>query len=72
MRKASAINKALLLLTLLFAVIAALSFAAFRETETLCTDASKKCSEAAPVKHNGGGMLWDDFSRRFVSMVSVH
>lgn len=70
MRKANTTVKALLGLTLFFMLLAAASFAAFRETESICTGSSKKCTGAPPVKR-GGQMLWDDFSRRFISAVSV-
>jgi len=68
MKKANATHKALFGLTLLFMLIAALSFAAFRETQSLCS-VSKKCCQMAPQKHRGGQMLWDDFSRHFLSFV---
>lgn len=69
MRKANATHKALFAFTLLFVLIAAFSFTAFRQTKTLCCDASKKCTEAAPK--NGGKLLWDDFSRRLVSYAAL-
>ena len=72
MKKAANANKALLLLTLLFIIIAACSFAAFREAETICTEASGKCNDTRSSKRNGGGMFWDDFSRLFVSVVSSY
>jgi len=59
-------TKAFTLLTLLFVLIAAFSFAAF-ETKEVCREA-KKCSQVAPSK--SGEMLWDSFSRRFISLVS--
>lgn len=70
MKKVATVNKALLLLTLLFVLIAAFSFTAFRSPKGICTDA-KKCSEAAPPKRAGGQMLWDDFSHRVISLVSI-
>lgn len=69
MRKANPIHKALLALTLIFVLIAAASFASFRQGRSLCSEASKKGSPA-PSK-NGGQMLWDDFSRRFLSLASA-
>jgi len=71
MKKANATHKALFGLTLLFMLIAALSFAAFRETESLCSISAKKSCQAAAPKHSGGQMLWDDFSRHFLSLVSI-
>lgn len=69
MRKATSTYKALIGLTLLFMLIAALSFAAFRETNELCSEA-KNCTQPAPSR-KGGEMLWDGFSRRFVTLVTI-
>jgi hypothetical protein len=52
-------------------LIAAFSFAAFRETEDFCTGEGKKCSQETPPSGKGGEMLWDSFSRRFVSLVAI-
>lgn len=70
MRKANATVKALLVLSLVFSLIAAASFAAFRETKSLCSEAPK-CNRTAPANRNGGGMLWDDVARHFLSSVNV-
>jgi hypothetical protein len=69
MRKANTTIKALLGLTLFFVLLAILSFAAFRQTEVLCTGAVKNCSGISPAK-GGGKMLWDDFSRHFITFAS--
>lgn len=70
MKKANSTNIVLIGLTILFMMIAAFSFAAFRETGELCTQA-KTCTPAAPTESKGGEMLWDGFSRRFVSFVTI-
>jgi len=70
MKKANSTNKVLIGLTMLFMMIAALSFAAFRETEEICTQA-KTCTPPASTNSKGGEMLWDGFSRRFVSFVAI-
>ena len=69
MRKAIIINKALILFTILFIIIAALSFAAFEKGEKVCAEAGK-CSEVKPSITNGE-MIWDVFSRRLISFVSL-
>jgi hypothetical protein len=61
--------KALIGFTIIFMLLAAVSFAAFRETNEFCGEA-KTCTEQAPVKR-GGEMLWDSFSRRFISLVAL-
>ena len=65
-------TKAFTLFTVLFVVIAAFSFAAFRETEQVCS-LTKKCSQASPAEKGSKGteMIWDGFSRRFISLVSI-
>ena len=63
-------TKAFTLFTVLFVLIAAFSFAAFRKTEQVCTAATKKCSQGAPLKR-GSEMPWDGFSRRFITLISV-
>jgi hypothetical protein len=62
-------QKAFLLITLLFISLAAFSFAAFRETEQVCTAAKSCCKMAHPAK--GGEMLWEVVARHFLSMVSI-
>jgi thiol:disulfide interchange protein len=69
MKKANSTNKVLIGLTMLFMMIAGLSFAAFRETEEICTQA-KNCTPASS-KSKGGEMLWDVFSRGFISVVAI-
>ncbi|HYO21297.1 MAG TPA: hypothetical protein VER36_02755 [Flavisolibacter sp.] len=69
MRKAISTNRVLIGLTLVFMLIAALSFAAFDETKSLCGEA-KNCTRSAPAKRSGE-MLWDGFSRRFVSLIAI-
>ena len=71
MRKANPTYKAFLAFTLFFMLIAAFSFAAFRETEELCTGGAEKCSQQTSPSEKGGEMLWDSFSRRFVSLVTI-
>ena len=61
--------KALIGFTIIFMLIAAVSFAAFRETDELCGEA-KTCTQEIPVK-KGGEMIWDSFSRRFISLVAL-
>ena len=70
MKKANSTNKVLIGLTALFMMIAAFSFAAFRETEEVCRQA-KNCAQPAPSRSKGGEMPWDGFSRRFVSFVAI-
>jgi hypothetical protein len=65
MKKATT-TKAFTLFTILFILIAAFSFAAF-ETKGVCNE-TKKCSQITPSKT--GEMLWDGFSRRFISLIS--
>ena len=62
-------QKAFLLLTLFFVSIAALSFAAFKETEQVCTSAEQACQSVKPAK--GNEMLWEVVSRQFLSLVSL-
>ncbi len=69
MKKANSTNKVLIGFTLLFMMIAGFSFAAFRETEGVCSQV-KNCSPIAPSDSKGGEMLWDSFSR-FVSFVAI-
>ena len=69
MKKANSTNNVLIGLTALFMLIAAISFAAFRETEELCPQA-KTCTQPVQTR-KGGEMLWDGFSRRFVSFVTI-
>lgn len=64
-------TKAFILFTALFVLIAAFSFATFKETEQDCTSATKKCSQAMPSK-KGSDMLWDGFSRRFITLISIN
>ena len=71
MRKANTTYKALIGFTLFFMLIAAFSFAAFRETDGICTGEGKKCSQQGNPSERGGEMLWDGFSRRFVSLVTI-
>ena len=61
--------RALIGFTIVFMLIAAVSFAAFRETDELCGEANT-CTEQVPVK-KGGEMLWDSFSRQFISRVAL-
>jgi hypothetical protein len=61
-------KKAFLLLTLLFVSFAAFSFAAFRETEEVCSRVKAACSTAKPAKSSE--MLWEVVSRQFLSLVS--
>ena len=61
--------KALIGFTIIFMLIAAVSFAAFRDTDGMC-DQAKTCTQEVPTKR-GGEMIWDSFSRRFVSLVAV-
>ena len=70
MKKAHSANKVLIGLTALFMMIAAFSFAAFRETENVCSQA-KNCTQPSPSRSKGGEMPWDGFSRRFVSFVAI-
>ena len=70
MKKANSTNKVLIGLTALFMMIAAFSFAAFREKEDNCSQA-KNCPQPAPSRSKGGEMPWDGFSRRFVSFVAI-
>ena len=70
MKKANSTNIMLIGLTVLFMMIAAFSFAAFRETEEICSQA-KNCTQQAPSRSKGGEMPWDGFSRRFVSFVAI-
>ncbi|HEX8316448.1 MAG TPA: hypothetical protein VF609_15710 [Flavisolibacter sp.] len=69
MRKATSTNRPLLILTLVFLLIAGFSFAAFHKTEELCNE-EQNCTQSAPAKR-GGEMLWDGFSRRFVSFTTI-
>jgi|GEM_PF-4843524 len=71
MRKANSTYKAFIGFTLLFMLIAAFSFAAFRETENICTGETNNCSQQGAPSEKGGEMLWDSFSRRFVSLVTI-
>jgi hypothetical protein len=64
-------TKAFTLFTVLFVLIAAFSFATFKETEQVCKEASKKCSQATPSKKSSE-MLWDGFSRRFITLISIN
>jgi hypothetical protein len=61
--------KAFVLLTLLFMTIAGLSFAAFRETEDVCTSAKEACKVIKPTRSSE--MLWEVVSRQFLSLVSL-
>ena len=61
--------KALFFFTLTFVLIAAASFAAFRETEAVCTQA-KNCLKLAPPA-GGSEMLWEVVSRQFLTLVSI-
>lgn len=70
MRKANSTHKVLMGLTLVFTLIAALSFAAFHQADDFCS-AAKNCSRQAPPK-NGSEMLWDGVSRHFVSLLSIN
>lgn len=60
--------KAFLCLTLLFVLIAVASFAAFKETEQLCSQANG-CQIDAPLKN--GEMFWDVISRQFLTLFPV-
>jgi len=62
-------QKAFLLFTLLFISIAAFSFAAFRETEQVCTEVKSCCEASRPAKN--AGMLWEVVSRPFLSLISI-
>jgi hypothetical protein len=62
-------QKAFLLITLLFVFFAAASFAAFRETKQLSTEA-KTCYKVNQPSKNGS-MLWEVVARHFLSMVSI-
>jgi len=68
MKKATITNRVLIGFTLIFMLIAAFSFAAFRETEQSCAK-MKSCTPIVPSEK--GEMLWDGFSRHFLSLVSI-
>ncbi len=61
-------QKALLFFTLLFIVLAAASFAAFRETEQVY-DGAKTCLKYATPSQNSE-MLWEMLFRPFLSLMS--
>lgn len=67
MKKGNTTYSFLIGLTLVFVLIAAFSFAAFQKAEDTCTSEIEECVNPA---QKGGEMLWDGFSRRFVSLVS--
>ena len=58
-------------LTLVFILIAAFSFAAFQDVDGSCTSEAHECEQQLNPAKKGGEMLWDGFSRRFVSLVSI-
>ncbi|WP_121352466.1 hypothetical protein [Flavisolibacter nicotianae] len=62
-------QKAFLLLTLFFILIAGFSFAAFRETEQVCTQVKSCCKMTQPARSSE--MLWEVVSRQFLSLVSL-
>lgn len=62
-------QKALILFTLAFVLIAVASFVAFRETEQVCLEAKCTLKEMSPTQQ--GEMIWEALSRRFVSFLSV-
>ena len=70
MKKTNSANKVLIGLTVLFMMIAAFSFAAFRETEKVCSQVNN-CTPSSPSHSKGGEMPWDGFSRRFLSFITV-
>jgi hypothetical protein len=61
-------QKALLLFTLLFVVLAAASFAAFRETEQAYTGAQACLKYASSAQKTE--MLWEVLFRPFLSLMS--
>jgi hypothetical protein len=61
-------QKALLLFTLLFMVLAAASFAAFRETEQVYTGAEACMKYACSTQESK--MLWEVIFRPFLSLMS--
>jgi hypothetical protein len=61
-------QKAFLLLTLLFVLLAAASFAAFRETEKVCEQA--QCAKVKAPEKNGN-MIWEVVSRQFLSLIAI-
>jgi hypothetical protein len=62
-------KKAFVLLTMLFVLFAAISFAAFRQTEKVCRAARNTCSVSKPAKSSE--VLWEVVSRQFLSLVSL-
>jgi hypothetical protein len=62
-------QKAFLLFTLLFVLLAMASFAAFRETEPLYTGARSCLNSAVPAQN--GEMLWEVVFRQFFSLISI-
>ncbi|HUC81850.1 MAG TPA: hypothetical protein VMR70_13095 [Flavisolibacter sp.] len=69
MRKANSTYRVLTGLTLVFMLIAALSFAAFHNAEDLCNEA-KNCIQPLPSK-KGSDILWDGFSRGFIALITL-
>ncbi|HZH37981.1 MAG TPA: hypothetical protein VEX65_11925 [Flavisolibacter sp.] len=61
-------QKAFLLLTLLFVLLAAASFAAFRETEQVCQQV--QCAKVTSHEKNGN-MIWEVVSRQFLSLLAI-
>jgi hypothetical protein len=69
MKKGNSVYKMLTGLTLVFVLIAAFSFAAFQPSGSNCISELKKCTQQIDPAQKGGEMLWDGFSRRFVSLM---
>ena len=68
MQKTSA-YRAFLLISLLFVLIAAASFAAFTKTEELCTQAESCLRQMHPTSN--GEMIWEVVSRQFLSLFPI-
>ena len=69
MKKGNSAYKMLTTLTLVFVLIAAYSFKAFQTTESDCIGEIEQCTQQLKPAQKGGEMLWDGFSRRFVSLI---
>ena len=67
MRKTST-PAAYILFPLLFVLIAVASFAAFTETEELCTQAAE-CLKPESIRN--GEMIWEVASRQFLSLFPI-
>ncbi len=61
-------QKAFLLFTLLFILLAAASFAAFRETERVCEQV--ECAKVTAPEKNSD-MVWEVVSRQFLSLIAM-